>query len=141
LFLPAIQALYGDGGFDRCETTSRKRYGRADYAASSERSCDRRAYVVPTSKQERTSGRVALPDLVVGVAQRVAATVTARFVAVIGPPVVCVPRAAGAARWPDAAGAVFQAAATAIWRLWSFSRLWVAVISRHSESAAEPPRR
>ena len=37
-----------------------------------------------------------------------------------------------------AARAVFQAAATATWRLWSFSRLWVAVISRHSESAAEP---
>jgi hypothetical protein len=42
---------------------------------------------------------------------------------------------------PVAARAVFQAAVAAIWRLWSFSRLWVAVISRHSERAAEPPRR
>jgi integrase len=34
-----------------------------------------------------------------------------------------------------------QAAAAAIWRLWSFNRLWVAVISRHSERAADLPRR
>src|SRR5271163_3443911 len=40
-----------------------------------------------------------------------------------------------------AARAVFQAAAAAIWCLWSFSRLWVAVISRHSERAADLPRR
>ena len=39
------------------------------------------------------------------------------------------------------ARAAFQAAATAIWCLWSFSRLWVAVISRHSERAADLPRR
>jgi hypothetical protein len=40
-----------------------------------------------------------------------------------------------------AARAVFQAAATAIWCLWSFSRLWVAVIRRHSERTADLPRR
>ena len=40
-----------------------------------------------------------------------------------------------------AARAVFQAAAVAIWCLWSFSRLWVAVISRHSERTADRPRR
>jgi len=34
-----------------------------------------------------------------------------------------------------------QAPAAAIWCLWSFSRLWVAVISRHSDLAAERPRR
>src|ERR1039458_6920182 len=35
----------------------------------------------------------------------------------------------------------FQAPAVAIWWLWSFSKLWVAVISRHSERAADRPRR
>jgi hypothetical protein len=35
----------------------------------------------------------------------------------------------------------FQAPAVASWWLWSFSRLWVAVISRHSERAADRPRR
>ncbi len=35
----------------------------------------------------------------------------------------------------------FQAPAVAIWRLWSFSRLCVAVISRHSDLAAALPRR
>ena len=34
-----------------------------------------------------------------------------------------------------------QAPAAAIWWLWSFSRLWVAVISRHSARAADLPRR
>ena len=37
--------------------------------------------------------------------------------------------------------APFQAPAVAIWWLWSFSRLWVAVISRHSDLAAALPRR
>jgi hypothetical protein len=41
-----------------------------------------------------------LPLVVVGVAQRVAATVLVRLVAAIAQPVVCVPRAAGAACWP-----------------------------------------
>ena len=35
----------------------------------------------------------------------------------------------------------FQAPAAAIWCLWSFNRLWVAVMSRHSERAADLPRR
>jgi hypothetical protein len=35
----------------------------------------------------------------------------------------------------------FQAPAAAIWWLWSFRRLWVAVISRHSDLAADLPRR
>jgi len=30
---------------------------------------------------------------------------------------------------------------SAIWWLWSFRRLWVAVISRHSERQADLPRR
>jgi hypothetical protein len=34
-----------------------------------------------------------------------------------------------------------QAAAAAIWCLWSFIRLWVAVLSRHSERTADLPRR
>jgi hypothetical protein len=38
-------------------------------------------------------------------------------------------------------GIPFQAAAAAIWWLWSLRRLWVAVISRHSERAADLPRR
>jgi hypothetical protein len=37
--------------------------------------------------------------------------------------------------------AACQAAAAAIWCLWSLRRLWVAVIRRHSESAADRPRR
>src|SRR5664280_53887 len=37
-----------------------------------------------------------------------------------------------------AARAVFQAAALAIWCLWSFSRLWVAVISRHPQPTEAP---
>jgi hypothetical protein len=36
----------------------------------------------------------------VDVAQKVAASVVARFVAAIAQPVVCVPWAVGAARWP-----------------------------------------
>ena len=35
----------------------------------------------------------------------------------------------------------FQAAVGAIWCLWSFRRLWVAVVSRHSERAEDLPRR
>jgi hypothetical protein len=35
---------------------------------------------------------------------------------------------------------LFQAAAVAVWCLWSFSRLWVAVISRYSECAADLSR-
>jgi hypothetical protein len=35
----------------------------------------------------------------------------------------------------------FQAPAAAIWCLWSFRRLWVAVINRHSERTADLPRR
>jgi hypothetical protein len=34
-----------------------------------------------------------------------------------------------------------QAVVRACWCLWSFCRLWVAVIRRHSERAAERPRR
>jgi hypothetical protein len=82
------------------------------------------------------------PLRTVGVAQRVAAVAVATLVAVIAQPVVCVSRAVGAAwggPWPP--GRSFQAAATAIWCLWSLSRLWVAVISRHSERAADLPRR
>ena len=70
------------------------------------------------------------------------AVVVARLVAVIALPVACVPRAVSAARAARLLpGWVFQAAATAIWCLWSLRRLWVAVISRHSESAADRPRR
>ena len=36
---------------------------------------------------------------------------------------------------------LFQAPAAAVWCLWSFNRLWVAVISRHCERAADLPRR
>jgi hypothetical protein len=35
----------------------------------------------------------------------------------------------------------FQAATGGLWCLWSFRRLWVAVISRHSERQAALPRR
>jgi hypothetical protein len=43
---------------------------------------------------------------------------------------------------PDRAFAgPFQAPAVAIWWLWSLSRLWVAVINRHSARAADLPRR
>ncbi len=77
----------------------------------------------------------------VGVAQRVRAEPTVCSVAVFARPVVCVGRAVGDARLRWAARAVFQAAVTAMWCLWSFRRLWVAVIRRHSESAADLPRR
>src|SRR4029077_477998 len=39
-----LQGKNGDGGIERCETTSRKRHGRADYAALSDMRCDRCAY-------------------------------------------------------------------------------------------------
>jgi hypothetical protein len=43
---------------------------------------------------------------------------------------------------PDRAFAgSFQAPAAAIWWLWSFNKLWVAVINRHSARAADLPRR
>ena len=35
----------------------------------------------------------------------------------------------------------FQAPAAAVWWLWSLSRLWVAVMSRHSDRTADLPRR
>src|ERR1700724_2817955 len=41
----STEPIYGDGGIKRCETTSRKRHGRADYAALSDMRCDRCAYV------------------------------------------------------------------------------------------------
>lgn len=47
-------------------------------------------------------------------------------------------------RWPtvdDRLSGLVQAVASAVWCLWSFSRLWVAVISRHSERQAALPRR
>jgi hypothetical protein len=59
------------------------------------------------------------------------------LVAAIARPVSGVGRAVDSG--PVAAGAALQAAARAIWCLWSFSRLWVAVISRHSERAADLP--
>src|SRR5680860_1175651 len=40
-----------------------------------------------------------------------------------------------------AALGVFQAPAGTVWWRWSLSRLWVAVISRHSERHADLPRR
>ncbi len=58
-----------------------------------------------------------------------------------GPVVVWAPRAVWLPATLWSPGRPFQAAATAIWCLWSFSRLWVAVIRRHSESAADRPRR
>jgi hypothetical protein len=77
----------------------------------------------------------------VDVAQRVAATVVVRFVAAIAQPssVFLGPQVLSGGL--VAARAVFQAAVEAIWCLWSFSRLWVAVINRHSERAADLPRR
>jgi hypothetical protein len=44
-----------------------------------------------------------------------------------------------AGRWGPLSS--FQVPAGAVWCLWSFRRLWVAVISRHSERAADLPRR
>jgi hypothetical protein len=79
--------------------------------------------------------------VVVDVAQRLAAALVATLVAMIAQPEVCVPRAVGAVGGSVTARAVFQATVAAIWCLWSFSRLWVAVISRHSERAADLPRR
>lgn len=71
-----------------------------------------------------------------------AAAVVATLVAAIALIEVCVPRAVGACPGgPATAKAVFQAAVAAIWCLWSFNRLWVAVIRRHSERAADLPRR
>ena len=68
--------------------------------------------------------------LVVGVAQRCARGGVAAAVE------QCVRAGSGLI----AAGAP-QAPAAAIWCVWSFIRLWVAVISRHSERTADLPRR
>ena len=44
--------FYGDGGIKRCETTTRKRHGRADYAALSDWRCDRCAYVTRAAARD-----------------------------------------------------------------------------------------
>jgi hypothetical protein len=99
---------------------------------------DRLALPRKQAGSRRRCGRL---RLVVDVAQRLAAAVVATLVATIARTVVCVPRRVGAAGGPVAARAVFQATVAAIRCLWSFSRLWVAAIRRHSERAADLPRR
>jgi hypothetical protein len=101
----------------------------------------RAAHARSSRKQARVRHRCGRLCLVVGVAQRGAAAVVARFVVAIPDPrpVALGPQVLSGG--PVAARAVFQAAARAIWCLWSFSRLWVAVINRHSERAADLPRR
>jgi hypothetical protein len=90
------------------------------------------------AKQASPAPRAGLSSFVVGVAQTVETGGVTLLVAAIAWP-------APVLHWPvGVAGrgqSAFQAAAAAIWCLWSLRRLWVAVISRHSESAADRPRR